>query len=152
MIAVLRRAAAIAWAAPTTALGLLLLPAVRLGGGRVRRFAGTIEAEGGLVGRLLARGVPVRGILAFTLGHVVVARDRAAAEAWRAHEHEHVRQCERWGPLFLPAYAAASLWAWLRGGHPYRDNAFERAARAAEDAAGPPPARPNPTGTRHAAR
>ena len=33
--------------------------------------------------------------------------------------------------LFLPAYAASSLWAWLRGRDPYRGNAFEREAFAA---------------------
>ena len=43
-------------------------------------------------------------------------------------------QYERWGPLFLLAYPAASAWAWLRGRRPYRDNAFERPAFAAERA------------------
>jgi hypothetical protein len=131
------RAAAIAWAFPTTALGLTMLPFVLLGGGRVRRAGGFLEAHGGALGRLLERGIPVRGIVAFTLGHVVVARDAASAEAWRAHERAHVKQSERWGPLFLPAYAAVALWTFARGAHPYRDHPFEREARAAAAASAP---------------
>ena len=65
---------------------------------------------------------------AMTLGHVVLAIDEPAHELSRDHERVHVRQCERWGPLFLPAYAAASLVAWIRGRHYYYDNRFEREA------------------------
>jgi hypothetical protein len=43
-----------------------------------------------------------------------------------------VRQCERWGPLFLPAYAIASLSAWVRGRDPYEGNRFEREAFAVD--------------------
>jgi hypothetical protein len=39
-----------------------------------------------------------------------------------------VRQCERWGPFFLPAYGVASLIALVRRKNPYLDNAFEREA------------------------
>jgi hypothetical protein len=46
------------------------------------------------------------------------------------HELVHVGQYERWGPAFWPAYLFASFKAWRRGGHHYRDNAFEVAARA----------------------
>ena len=49
----------------------------------------------------------------------------------RCHEHVHIRQYERWGALFVPAYLAASAWQGLRGGAPYRDNVFEREAYAA---------------------
>jgi hypothetical protein len=48
----------------------------------------------------------------------------------RTHELVHVRQYERWGPLFVPAYLASSAIIWLRGGDPYRDNPFEREAYA----------------------
>ena len=41
----------------------------------------------------------------------------------------HVRQVERVGPFFLPAYVAATMWAGARGGHFYLDNRFERDAR-----------------------
>ena len=65
-----------------------------------------------------------------TLGHVVLGRDLMALNFSRAHERIHVRQCERWGPLFLPAYLLASAWLWLRGRDPYLDNPFEREAYA----------------------
>ncbi|MCA1583289.1 MAG: hypothetical protein LC791_00470 [Acidobacteria bacterium] len=63
------------------------------------------------------------------LGHVVAARDAEALSSTRAHERAHVAQAERWGPFFVPAYLAASLWAVGRGEHPYFDNLFERDAR-----------------------
>jgi hypothetical protein len=44
----------------------------------------------------------------------------------------HVRQYERYGVLFFPAYLAASLAALASGGDPYVDNRFEREAFAAE--------------------
>ena len=47
----------------------------------------------------------------------------------RRHEHAHVRQYERWGLLFFPAYAGASLVAWLCARHPYWHNHFECQAR-----------------------
>jgi hypothetical protein len=40
----------------------------------------------------------------------------------------HVRQYERWGPLFVPAYVLCSAVIWSRGGDAYRDNPFEREA------------------------
>jgi hypothetical protein len=46
----------------------------------------------------------------------------------RSHEQVHVRQYEQWGPLFLPAYLASSLWQLACGRHCYRDNWFERQA------------------------
>ena len=68
---------------------------------------------------------------AITFGHVVLAVDDLD-EVTEAHELAHVRQYERWGPLFVPAYLGASVAARLRGGHAYRDNPFEIAARRAE--------------------
>ena len=115
------------WAAPTSALGLLALP-FALAGGRVRLIDGVLELSGPVVGFLL-RLAPIRGgAAAMTLGHVVLGRDDECLCTTRAHERVHVRQCERWGPLFVPAYLAASAWAVLRGGDPYRDNRFEREA------------------------
>jgi uncharacterized protein (DUF2062 family) len=69
--------------------------------------------------------MPMRGAAALTLGHVVVARDAQSLDATRAHERVHVRQCEIWGPLFVPAYLAASVTAALSVRHFYFDNAFE---------------------------
>jgi hypothetical protein len=60
--------------------------------------------------------------------------------AVRAHEQVHVRQYERWGPLFVPAYLLSSLVELLRGRRPYRDNWFEREAygKTAHDLHGRP--------------
>jgi len=63
-----------------------------------------------------------------TLGHIVVARDELAHNLTRSHERIHVKQAERWGPFFLPAYGVASIVALLRGKSAYRDNCFEREA------------------------
>ena len=112
------------WASPTTAIGLTALALAVASGGRVRRVTGVLEVEGGIASGLLRR---VRAS-AMTLGHVVLALDGPAHDISRAHERVHVRQCERWGPLFIPAYAAASLIAWARGRHYYYDNCFEREA------------------------
>ncbi len=119
-----------AWAFfPNTLLGLLLLPLAALGGGRVRRRDGIVEAHGRAIAWLLERSTPLcGGAAALTLGHVVVARDRECLEHSRAHERVHVGQVERWGPFFLPAYLLSSLSAYLRGRDPYRDNRFEREA------------------------
>ncbi len=117
------------WASPLTVLGLLVAGVAACSGGRIRRVDGVIEAHGGAAVFLLRRVVPLRGgASAMTLGHVVIGRDPGCLERTRAHERTHVRQCERWGPLFVPAYALASLLALVRGRHYYRDNRFEREA------------------------
>jgi hypothetical protein len=117
-----------AWAAPNTLLGLLAI-ALTSPGARVALVEGVLESHGPLLGWALAHLVPIPGgAAALTLGHVVLGRDARTLERTRAHERAHVAQYERWGPAFLPTYALASVWAVLRGGHFYRDNAFERAA------------------------
>lgn len=122
------------WAAPATVLGLLCAT-VSLWRGRVSVVQGVIEAHGPLLRWALRRLVPLAGgAAAVTFGHVVLGTDARALERTRAHERVHVRQYERWGPLFLPAYLLAGAHAWLRGGHPYRDNRFEIEARAGERA------------------
>ena len=120
------------WALPTTALGLALVAVALATGARASVVGGVLEAHGGLLDPLLRRYVPLRGgASAMTLGHVVVARDEGTLVRTRAHERAHVRQVERWGPLFVPAYVVASLFVAMRGGHYYRDNRFERDAVAA---------------------
>lgn len=119
-----------AWAAPNSGLGLLLAAPAVLAGARWQRHDGVIEVHGGLLLPPLLRGLG--GAHALTLGHVVLARHAAALLRLRWHERVHVRQCETWGPLFLPAYLGVSLWVWARGGRPYRDNPFERQAFALE--------------------
>lgn len=124
------------WPFPVTLLGLLVALLVRGSGGGWQRVDGVLETAGGWPARLLCRGFPFSGaVAAITLGHVVVGVSAGALTATRAHERAHVRQFERWGVLMLALYPLASLWAWLRGGHPYRDNWFERDARTAEAAA-----------------
>lgn len=123
------RALALLWAGPGTLLGLALLLLARASGGAGRRHRGTLEACGGALApvmRWMSHGAWV--VEAFTLGHVILARDAALLEEHRAHERRHVRQWERWGPLFLPAYLAFGLWARLRGRDAYRANRFEREA------------------------
>jgi len=125
----IRRVLARVWAFPMTALGLLTLPLAWLSGGRTSVVEGVIEAHGGWITSLLRRWPPFSaGAAALTLGHVVLAMSGRDMEACRAHERVHVRQCERWGIFFLPAYLGGSLWAAMRGGDPYRDNPFEREA------------------------
>ena len=63
-----------------------------------------------------------------TLGHVVLGADQPSLDRTRDHERVHVRQAERWGPAFIPAYLLASIIAWMRGLDPYLDNPFEREA------------------------
>ena len=67
--------------------------------------------------------------VAQTYGGLVFYRCAEEDARVRAHEHRHVRQAMVLGALLLPLYGLASVWAWARGGHYYRDNWFERAAR-----------------------
>lgn len=123
------------WAAPCTAVGLLLAGLVWLGGGSARRVQGVLEVA--------VRETPYRSALPFhaiTIGHVILGTDHKTLAALRAHEQVHVRQYERWGLFFFLAYPAASLYQWLRGGRPYRDNPFEVEAR--EGTSPPPENRP----------
>lgn len=113
----LARALAYAWAAPMTAVGLLLgattgvRPVVRDG---VLLFPGARGPAG-----LLLRA---QGYAATTLGHAVIAT-RDPSPSLMAHELVHVRQAERFGALFAPLYGL--LWAvYGYGRHP-----MERAAR-----------------------
>ena len=68
------------------------------------------------------------GFSAITFGHVILAVDHATLAAVRAHEQVHVRQYERWGIFFFPAYLLSSLVQLARGRRPYLDNYFEREA------------------------
>lgn len=117
------------WALPLTLIGLVVAVAGILTGGRVAVVSGAIEAHGGVIRRGLRR-VPVGsgGAGALTLGHVVLGADEAALTRSRRHERVHVKQYEKWGLAFPFAYAASSLGALLRGGHPYRGNRFEKEA------------------------
>lgn len=116
------------WAAPASALGVVL-GAIGIAGGRMTLHSGVLEIEGPLLSWGLRHLTLLEGGAdAITFGHVVLARDAAALDTTRRHERVHVRQYERWGPLFIPLYLAASAWAFVSGRDPYRDNPFEREA------------------------
>lgn len=125
---VLRRCAAYAWASPTTFVGLTAGALTLCSGGRAQVRCGAIEFHGGFSHWFLRRCC---GAAAMTLGHVIIGRDTCCLDGCRDHEQAHVRQAERWGPGFIPAYLVASLWAWGRGRHYYLDNWFEIDARRA---------------------
>jgi hypothetical protein len=121
------------WAWPTSILGLAFLYPTIITGGRVRVVNGVLEIHGGIATWFLEKCTLLPGgASAMTLGHVVLGRDQWALDWTREHERVHVRQCERWGPLFLPAYGISSAVAVLRGKSAYLDNRFEREAYACE--------------------
>lgn len=123
------------WPLPVTLFGMLVALIARSSGGALERVDGVLESAGGWPASVLRRGFPFSGaVAAITLGHVVIGVSLGALTATRAHERAHVGQFERWGVLLLVLYPLAGLFAWLRGGNPYRDNLFEREARAAERA------------------
>lgn len=114
------------WASPNTIVGLAWVLLVCLTGGGCRIHTGVIEVQGGWAKPLLQHLPMVKnGALAITLGHVVVAQTQAALDVTRNHERVHVKQYERWGPMFTPAYILAGLWQRAQGNDPYRDNPFE---------------------------
>ena len=124
------------WASPATALGLLMTAAALPSGATARIVDGAIETAGGGIGRFVAWLPQRMRFGAMTLGHVIVGVDHATLAAVRAHEHVHVRQYERWGPLFLPLYLGSCVVQLASRRDPYWDNAFEREAYA-EDVTGP---------------
>ena len=119
------------WALPNTLFGLAWAMLARLTGGGCSVYTGVVEAHGGWVASVLGRLPFVKGgAMAITLGHVVLAQSAAALDVTREHERVHVRQYERWGPLFIFAYVLAGAWQWAHGKDPYRDNPFEVEAYA----------------------
>lgn len=112
--------AAYLWAGPNTCFGIVM---GWLLGGQFEIVQGVIEVHGRHVAATLRRlWLPA---MAITLGHCVLGQTRGGLDATRAHERVHVRQYERWGVFFIPAYLAA--WAWLSclGRDGYRENPFE---------------------------
>jgi hypothetical protein len=114
------RVLAYIWAGPWSLVGLLLSPFFA----RRRVSDGILVCEGARwPGRL------GWNYSAITFGHVVLSIADVTPLLLR-HEVAHVRQYERWGPFFIPAYLIAAVWARLRGGSSHFDNAFEVAARS----------------------
>lgn len=108
----------------------------KTGGGSVCVVEGVVEVHGGWVPQMfkvIGLFSPLKsGIAAITLGHVIVGQSQLELDRCRAHEHVHVRQYERWGLFFLPAYLIASFVALVKGDDPYFDNAFEKEAFAVD--------------------
>jgi hypothetical protein len=124
--AILKQAVLIAWASPWTLVGLCIGGCTLISGGRMRRGPGILEFHGGAA-RWLLRAIP-GGPLAMTLGHSVLGLDETSLDVTQLHELVHVRQYERWGLLFIPAYLGCWLALRLAGKDAYRDNPFEREA------------------------
>lgn len=119
-----------AWCSPCTAVGLCLAAPALLAGARARVVLGVVEIA--LAEREPGRWVRLLPFTAITFGHAVIGSSRAELDRLRVHEHEHVRQYEKWGIVFFAAYPLESLWQLLRGRRLYYDNRFEVQARAKE--------------------
>lgn len=119
---------AVIWSSPATLLGVCIGTLGLVSGGTCQRMGRVLEFHGGLVTWFLRKLPLVGGAAAMTLGHVVLGRSRDDLDIARDHELVHVRQYERWGPFFLPAYLLCSLVLWLRGKNAYLDNPFEQEA------------------------
>jgi hypothetical protein len=123
-----------AWASPATLLGLLGVALTLLTRGRCSVVQGVFEARGGFATWFLRKVVPLeKGASAMTIGHVVLGRDQQALDRTRLHERVHVRQYERWGPFFIPAYFIESGIARWRGLDAYYGNRFEVEAYRVSD-------------------
>lgn len=120
------------WAAPNSLAGLLLAAIACGAGASVRHVDGTLEVADGRIMRWFARPQRAFPFCAITFGHVILGLDHALLARVRAHEQVHVRQYERWGPLFIPLYLASSLLEAVRGRDPYLANQFEQEARRAD--------------------
>lgn len=118
------------WTLPNTCLGLLVGLIGMLFGGKCQFRRGCIEFHSGPVRWLLQKMPTGSGAIAMTLGHTILGQNTNCLDVARDHEHVHVRQYERWGPLFVPAYFLSSAYLWLRKKDPYRDNPFEVEAYA----------------------
>ena len=112
--------------------GLLAGILVLAFGGRLCLVHGAFEFSGGWLGSLMSSPQMLFHFRAITFGHVILGVTAVDLEAVRKHEQVHVAQYEVWGPLFLPAYGASSVWQLLRGRRAYHDNFFERQAYAAQ--------------------
>ena len=126
------RLAAYLWPLPYTLIGIacgLLL------GGRFQCVNGVIEIHGHSIAGVLKR-FPGPAV-AITLGHVVLGRNENMLQVTRRHERVHVGQYERWGLAFIPTYLLVSVSLYFLGRDGYRDNPFERAAYAVDEAAWP---------------
>jgi hypothetical protein len=117
------------WASPCSAVGVLLAGIPLALGGEAKWSSGALEVTYrrslASCGKL-ANQLPFRGIV---FGHVILAVAGEELRTIGPHERAHVEQYERWGPLFLLAYAGSSAWQLVNGRGPYWYNYFEVQAR-----------------------
>jgi hypothetical protein len=117
------------WASPNSLIGLLFFPSVVFTNGGFQIVDGVLELHSSFISWVLRHCVPMPGgAAAITFGHVVLGCDKAALSVTRVHERAHVRQYERWGPGFIPAYLLASVWGFITRAGAYHGNFFEREA------------------------
>lgn len=111
----------IAWAAPTSLIGLLM---ALLGAKPYRVIRGQVwqwRSSWGLWAWLNGKN-----FIATTLGNIsIVSPDWIDNETTQKHEAIHTAQAYILGPLFLPFYAICSLVTKMNGGDLYWDNALE---------------------------
>ncbi len=129
-MAFLARAVRVLWAGPNSLIGLVVGVIGLTTSGNVQVRRGVVEFWGGFSSYFIWRLPRGHSTAAMTLGHTILGRNLAALDSARDHEHVHVKQYERWGPFFIPAYLGSSAWMWLRGRDAYRDNPFEAEAFA----------------------
>ena len=111
------------WASPASLIGVTVGLLGLVTGGAVQVRRGVLEFHGGAVTWSLSR-MWIRA-RAMTLGHTILGRSVHDLNVTRDHEHVHVKQYERWGPFFIPAYLLCSLVLWFQRRNPYLDNPFE---------------------------
>ena len=121
------------WASPNSVIGMLFVSSALGRHGGLALVGGVLEVHSPFIAWVLRHCTALPGgVAAITFGHVVLGVNRNALRWTRDHERVHVRQYERWGPLFIPAYLLASAWAVVMGAGAYRGNWFEREAFHAE--------------------
>lgn len=90
------------WAAPTTAVGLLLGGAGwALGGQPPTLGNNAVEFRGN---KLIGRFTP-----AITIGHAICYASHAPDQRTQDHERQHTLQAELLGPVYLPAHVVFQL-------------------------------------------
>jgi hypothetical protein len=118
------------WTSPNSLIGLTIGFVGLLTGGRVQVKEGCLEFYGGIV----EKGLERLNVCGMTIGHTILGQTSNGLRIVRTHEQVHVRQYERWGPFFLPAYFLSSAWLWFqKDKDPYRDNPFEVEAFRIDD-------------------
>ncbi len=123
------RLAAILWTSPNTALGLGVGAVAVMLGARAQFGRNAIEfLDNPFVGAMKRSGVTLGHTIHYAPGrdpsHVIARYDQSGRVTLGAHEHAHTLQYERWGPLFLVAYAISWIPGVARGGM----SRFEHAA------------------------